>query len=42
MAKTETANLKKENEMLRNEKIKFDSQIESFKQTIMRNEILHK
>eukprot|EP00347_Sterkiella_histriomuscorum_P010566 403375794 len=42
VAKTEAANLKKENDLLRMEKQKFDLQIEGFKETMMRNEILHK
>ncbi|CDW80385.1 UNKNOWN [Stylonychia lemnae] len=42
VAKAELSIIKKENDQLKQDKAKFDSQVESFKQTIMRNEILHK
>jgi hypothetical protein len=42
ITKTELGSAKKELEVIRSEKVKYESQIESFKQTLARNEILHK
>jgi hypothetical protein len=42
LTKNELNTTKKELEFLRTEKQRFDLQTEQYKQTIMRNEILHK